>query len=73
MFGQRPQLEAQEFMDIELANLVLVVETSVLPFIGIPVDDALFGEKTAPQLVAVSVQEGVVQVKKRNTHRRFLM
>jgi hypothetical protein len=45
----------------------------VLPLVEIPIHDTLLGEKTAPQVIAVTAEQGVVQIEKRKTHRHFLL
>jgi hypothetical protein len=62
MFCQGPELEVEEFMDIQLSALVQVIETPVLPCVDLPVDDPLFDQETAPQIVAVPGNEGIVEI-----------
>ena len=51
-----------ELVDVEFAGLVLVIETLVLPLVNGAVNDAVLGEETAPQVVAVAADQGVVEI-----------
>jgi len=71
MYCQWSQLEIQEFVYIQFANLVEIVETPVLTFVIRSVHDALFDQETAPQVVAVTRNQGVVEIEKCNAHGGF--
>jgi hypothetical protein len=62
MLGQRPELEVQEFVDVQFPDLVLVVKAPVFPFVGSPVNNALLNQKAAPQVVAIPRYQGVVEI-----------
>ena len=59
-------------MDVQLPRFVLLVEVPVCLFIEIPVDDAPFSEKTTPQIITVAANQGIVEVKQGNAHKRSL-
>ncbi len=63
--GQRLQAEGEKFVDIQGAGLVFIVK--ILIFIGklLAIHLALIDQELAPFIVAVTVQQGVVQVKDR--------
>ncbi|MNT69578.1 hypothetical protein D3C72_2079060 [compost metagenome] len=66
--GQRRQLEIEEFVDIQRAGLVLLVEVVVLPRVVLGVEDAAFDQEFRPFAVGVANDQGVVQVKQGKIH-----
>ncbi len=65
MLGERPQLEIEERMDIEAARLVVGVEACVSRFVDAGVERAHLDQKLCPAVVAVSGEQGVVQIEER--------
>ena len=55
-------------MDIQFAYPVLIIEALVFALIECRIDDTLLNQETAPEKIAVAGNQGVVEVKKRNTH-----
>lgn len=59
------QAEFEERQDIETAGLVVVIEALVDGFILTGIDNAVFAQVLAPQVVAVTGQQGIVEIKNR--------
>jgi len=48
----------------------LIVEALVLAFVAVTVDDALFDQKAAPEIIAVTPEQGIVEIEKGQGHVR---
>mgnify|MGYP003444375809 CR=1 FL=1 len=68
MAGEGGELEVQEFVDVQRARLVLLVELDVLRFLQLAVDDALADQKLRPLKVGVAGEQGVVEVEEGEVH-----
>lgn len=55
-------------MDVELAGLVLLVETAVLLLVFGGVDHRGVDQEPAPEVVAVAGEQGVVEVEQGQVH-----
>jgi len=68
VLGQRPEAEGQELHDVQLPGLVFLVEALVLPFVVFAVHHPPFGQETAPEIVAVAGEQGVVEIEDGQWH-----
>ena len=68
VLAQGAQRESQEFSDIQGAVLVFAIEALVLALVIICIDDPRGGQESAPQIIGVACQEGVVQIEDRQRH-----
>ena len=66
--GERGELEGEEFMDVERAGLVLLVELDIFRFLHFAVDDALADQELRPFEIGVAGKKGVVEVKESKVH-----
>ncbi len=62
MLRQGPQLKAQELVNVEDTGLVFFVEAVVLVLVLVAIQDGLFDQENAPEIIAVTAQQGVVQI-----------
>ena len=62
------QLEVEVVVDVERALLVVVVEPVVLALVLLALEDAALDEVLRPAVVAVAVEQGVVEVEERELH-----
>ena len=65
----RRQLEVEELVDVERAVLVALVEPLVLRVVLVGMQHALLDQELRPRVVAVAVEERVVEVEERELHR----
>ena len=65
VLGEGFQLKGQESVDIEPSCLVVSEKSGVLAFIGFAIDNAGFDEELAPAVVAVSAEQRVIEIEKR--------
>ena len=68
--GERPQRKAEEFVDVQRAGLVLLVERTVLRFVVGALEHAAIDQELAPLVVAVAGEQRVVEVEQGQAHER---
>ena len=65
---QWPELKAKKFLDIKRTFDILVVKSLILGFVELPVNQSVFHQKAAPQIIAVPVEQSVIEIKKSQRH-----
>ena len=66
--GDRRELEVEELVDVERAVLVALVEPLVLRVVVVRVEHALLDQELRPGVVAVAVEECVVEIEEGELH-----
>src|SRR5438270_11564415 len=64
MRRQGRDVELGEFQDADLAAPVTVDDPAVLALEGLPIEDVAFDQKLDPSLVAVAVEQRMVEIEK---------
>jgi len=59
---QRLQGKVEEFVNVELAQGIFLVKALIGFLVELLVHQALFYQKTAPQIVAVTGEQGIVEI-----------
>src|SRR5690348_5437763 len=68
VLGERPQGEAEIFVDVERAGDVLLVIAPVLRLVVRAIEHAAIDEKLPPLVIAVPGEQRVVQVEEHEAH-----
>jgi len=66
--GERPQREAEEFVDVERARLVLLVELGVLCLVLLALQHPLVDEELAPLVIGVARKQRIVEIEQAELH-----
>ena len=69
MFRERPQLKLEKGMNVEPAGFVIGEEACISALVAFGVDHAGFDQKLRPTVIAVTGDQGVVQIEERQALR----
>src|SRR5436305_14098685 len=70
VLGERPQREAEVFMDVERAGDVLVVIDAVLRLVDLALEHAMVDQELAPLVIAVAGKQRIVEIEQGQAHAR---